>query len=333
MTPAELGFETFCSDQRDDLAEQSARWLSEHGQGQPFCMVSSLINPHDICHMAIRDWATTDFDRVLCEKCVTEQETLDVALQRPEGVSEEEFFARYCPPLPPNFDIPEGEPEAVQELLEERPFRRKARENWSENRWREHRWAYARLTEMVDKQIGTILDGLEAAGLADNTVVLFTSDHGDMDGTYRMEHKTFFCDKASRIPMIVRDPAGRSGEIEPHVVNNGTDLVPTVLDYAGCDWPDDLPGRSLKPLARGEDVDWLDETYIVNQIGHAIVTDRYKYKVYDSGARREQLTDLVEDPWEMRNALHDPQHRQAVQDLRERMRRIPEPVDVPDDPI
>ena len=334
MTPQDLGFETYCTDQRQILADQTADWLGEHGNEGPFCMVTSLINPHDICMMAIREFATTDFDHTLVRVCTKELEMIDKVLQRPEGVNEEEFFARYCPPLPPNFEVPECEAEAVQELMEERPFRRKAREQWSENRWREHRWAYARLTEIVDAEIGRVMEGLERAGLADNTVVILTSDHGDMDSTYRMEHKTFFCDKASRIPMIVRDPRGVSGQVDAHIVNNGLDLVPTVLDYAGLPPADHLEGRSLRPLAQGRDeVDWRDQTYIVNQIGHAIVTDRYKYMVYDRGARREQLVDLVDDPYEMRNALHDPQHRQAVEDLRARMRQIPQPVDVPDDPL
>jgi len=140
MKAEDLGFDVICHDERDELARVAADFVrSPHRQ--PYLLVASFINPHDICYMGIRDFAVTDFDRLLLEKGRTELATLDRALQRPPGVCEEDFFERLCPPLPPNFEPQEDEPEAIRRMIDERPFRRRERDDWSPERWREHRWA------------------------------------------------------------------------------------------------------------------------------------------------------------------------------------------------
>ncbi|MFO8008469.1 MAG: sulfatase-like hydrolase/transferase [Candidatus Brocadiia bacterium] len=153
LDPEKLGYDVLTADERDGLAEQCADYLRS-GPSEPFMLVGSFINPHDICYMAIRDFAQCDFDHAILRNGDTELACLDKALERPEGVSEQEFFAEFCPPAPPNFDPQEDEPEAVRGLIEERGFRHDARRQWSERRWREHRWAYCRLTERVDAHIG-----------------------------------------------------------------------------------------------------------------------------------------------------------------------------------
>lgn len=323
MTAENAGFEVITENQRDTLAKTVSTFLNEDHE-KPFALVASFINPHDICYMGIRDFASTDFDRALLRNGETELARLDRALQRPEGVSEEAFFDAYCPPLPPNFEPQEDEPEAVRELLKSRPFRWKARQQWSEERWREHRWAYARLTEMVDEQIGRVLEALEVSGRADDTVVIFTSDHGDHDSAHRMEHKTVPYEEAAAVPMIVRPPGGMQGRVDGrHLVSNGLDLIPTVCAYAGCDVPGDLDGYSLRPLVEASEApNWRSHLVVESEIGPAIVSGRYKYLMCDEGANAEQLYDLQEDPHETRNFADDPDKR----DVLERHRRLMEPV-------
>jgi arylsulfatase A-like enzyme len=308
----DIGFEDITRDERDDLAAACADFLAQPAGDKPFALMCHLINPHDICYMAIRDAATSENEARIMKNASIEIEELDKALQHPSGVSDAEFFETHCPPLPDNFGPQADEPEAFQELMDERPFRRNARENWSAERWREHRWAYARLTERVDLQIGRILDALNESPHADNTIVIFTSDHGDMDSAHGFEHKTLFYDEAARIPLIVAGPGVPQGKVDDqHVISNGLDLLPTLCDYAGAPVPDDLWGTSIRPLLEGGS--WSrDYVPIVNQIGHAVVSRSHKYCVFDRGENAEQLYDRVNDPGEMRNALNDPDQAETL---------------------
>lgn len=308
----DIGFEVITHNERDDLVTACCDVFAQPPDGKPFALMCHLINPHDICYMAIRDATTPENEARIMKNASIEIEELDKALGRPPGVSDAEFFEKHCPPLPDNFGPQADEPEAFQELMDERPFRRNAREHWPAERWREHRWAYARLTERVDQQIGRLLDALAASPHADNTMVIFTSDHGDMDSAHGFEHKTLFYEEAARIPFIIAGPGIPQGRVDDeHVISNGLDLLPTLCDYAGAAIPDDLWGTSIRPLLEGGS--WSrDYVPIVNQIGHAVVSRTHKYCVFDQGDNAEQLYDLVNDPGEMRNALNDPDQAEAL---------------------
>ncbi|MFP4056788.1 MAG: sulfatase [Candidatus Brocadiia bacterium] len=324
MRPEQLGFEVLTADERDALAEAAADFVRQP-RDAPFFLVASFINPHDICYMAIRDFGQSPLDRRLLEKGEGELATLDKALELPEGMSQEDFLAGRCPPLPPNFEPQEDEPEAIRRLLAERPFRRRAREEWSPERWRMHRWAYVRLTEFVDAQIARVLDALRQADTERDTVVIFTSDHGDMDSAHRMEHKTAFYDQAARIPLVISQPGTTSpGAVdETHLVSNGLDIVPTLCDYAGVEPPADLAGLSLRPIAAGRPpAQWRDALPLESQLGRGIVTRPFKYLLYDEGESREQLMDLEADPHETRNAARDPDKQDVLAELRDRFRAL-----------
>jgi choline-sulfatase len=318
MTPEDLGFDVITGDERDGLAEACASYIREDRE-RPFLLVASFINPHDICYMAIRDFAEADIQKRILERGETELAALDEALQIPEGISREAFFETRCPPLPDNFEPQQDEPEAIRELQAQRPFKQSARRTWGEARWRMHRWAYCRLTERVDAQIGHVLDALRASGKVENTVVVFSSDHGDMDGAHRMEHKTAFYEEACRVPLIVSQPGTTpAGAVdETHLVSNGLDLIPTFCDYAGIEPPEDLQGVSFRPLAEGRaSATWRGVLPIEGEFGRALVTERYKYALYDRGEHREQLLDLKARPLEMRNAAYDADKRDVLAELR-----------------
>ncbi len=322
LAPADLGFETISRDERDQLARDCADFLSRDHE-KPFLLVASFINPHDICHMAIRDFAETEQEKRLSQPGRIELRELDQALKSPPHLSEAEFFSSVCPPLPHNFEIQADEPEAISLMQARSPFKRKARACYSEEDWRRHRWAYARLTERVDEQIGQVLAALEENDLVDNTLVVFTSDHGDMDASHRMEHKTAFYDEAARIPLLMAGPGvERRNAVEYALVSNGLDLLPTFCAVAGLT-PPALEGRSLVPLfADGAVADWRESLPVESEIGQMILRRDYKYMRYYKGERREQLFDLAADPGEMRNAIADPEHRQGLVELRAAFARM-----------
>jgi arylsulfatase A-like enzyme len=299
---ANLGYRNLTSNMRQGLADACVEFLKGRHE-KPFLLFASFINPHDICYMAIND-----FNRVNGQSPIDniDSRTCEGVLAKARKSGDiNAFVEKNCPPLPANHAVPDGEPQCITlNYLNARPFRAYIRKNWTANQWRLHRWAYRRLTEIVDDEIGTVLDALHQAGLQDNTLVIFTSDHGDMDSAHKMEHKSVLYEEAVRIPFIMsykdKIPAGVIDDT--HLVSNGLDLLPTLCDYAGIKPPEELSGRSLRPLAEGKDVEqWRDFIVTESQNGRMLRTKRYKYCIYDSGSRREQLTDLENDPGEMEN--------------------------------
>ncbi|MDE2821194.1 MAG: sulfatase-like hydrolase/transferase [Chloroflexota bacterium] len=317
LAPEDFGFETISRDDRDGLADDCAQFLARDHK-EPFLLVASFINPHDICHMAIRDFAETPHERRLSHPDRIELRELDAALQLPDGLTEEEFFRSVCPPLPENFEIPPDEAEAIRLMQARSPFKHKARQRYSERDWRMHRWAYARLTERVDGQIGRVLAALRDNRLADNTLVVFTSDHGDMDASHRMEHKTAFYEEAARVPLLIAGPGlAHSAVDDRRLVSNGLDLLPTCCAVAGLEPAAELEGRSLLPLLDAAPATvWRDALPVESEMGQMITGQDVKYMRYYQGARREQLIDLAADPGEMRNAVADAAHRPRLGELR-----------------
>jgi len=324
LTPEFLGFTDITDNEREILAEEAVKVIrAEHEK--PYFMLVSLINPHDICYMAIREFAVSEGDFRLLENGKVEVSTLDWAMEIPEGVSREAFFENYCPPLPPNFEPQEDEPEAVQSLINRRPFRKSAREEGSEEMWRHHRWAYCRLTELVDQKVQLILDAVKESGQEENTLIIFSSDHGDMDGSHRMEHKTALYEEAANIPFMAmwkgKIPGGRVDD--KHLVSNGLDLLPTVCDYAGIEGVADPRGKSLRPLFENREVAWRQTLGVESEIGRLVVDQEgYKYIRYDAEGEEEQLLDLNKDPYETRHFTADPAYAGKLDDLRGEFDRI-----------
>lgn len=319
LKPKTLGFQDFSDDERGLLADKAAEIIKQP-HDKPFFMIISFINPHDICYMALRDFATTGLDSLIVAKGEIENQTLNQALQRPAGVDDKEFYTNYCPPLPKNFKPQIGEPAAIRALLERRSFRVLARVNYTEEQWRLHRWAYCRLTELVDQQIQVILDALKESGQEEETLIMLSSDHGDMDASHRMEHKSTLYEEAANIPFI----AMWKGHIPPNQVNdrdlvsNGLDLLPTLGDYAGIDNAiADPRGRSLRPLFEGKKVNWRQTLGVESEVGRMVVSaENLKYIVYDTEGIEKQLLDLHQDPYETKHFTRDSSLKSALKKMK-----------------
>ncbi|MHC4570020.1 MAG: sulfatase family protein [Planctomycetota bacterium] len=317
-----LGYRNLTGNSRQGLADACAEFIKSR-HTRPFFLFASFINPHDICYMAINDFNRTqgrpimgNTDSKICEAVLDRaRKTGDIAA----------FVEKNCPALPANHEVPESEPECItQEYTEARSFRAYVRKNWTENQWRLHRWAYCRLTEMVDAEMGTVLKALRGAGLEDNTLVVFTSDHGDMDSAHKMEHKSVLYEESVRVPFVMsyKGVIPRGKVDNRHLVSNGLDLLPTLCDYAGIKTPGGLHGESLRDVAEGRTPDnWRDFVVCESQNGRALRTDRFKYVLYDSGENREQLIDLRDDPGEMHNLAGRTDYENVLDKHRKLLRR------------
>ena len=307
------GFEDLTRNEREELADKCAGFLRSKPE-EPFFMVASFINPHDICYVEID--ATIEYYGLpeFAPNARVERQKIDEAVQLAEKARADGVFDSRCPPLKSNFELTENVPGILLAKSAAKPAGEPAasdvyyymhdhvRNIWTEDDWRMHHWIYHRLTEDVDRQIGTVLDALRETGLDKNTIIVFTSDHGDMDGSHKMVHKTQFYEEAARVPFIVAGPGIAPGIDRQHLISSSVDLLPSFCDFAGTEIPEGLHGRSIKPLVQGNaSADWRD--FIISEIslGRMVRSAHYKYCLYKGGEPREMLIDMVEDPGEMKN--------------------------------
>jgi arylsulfatase A-like enzyme len=300
LTPAKAGYDVVTQDQRDKLPTDCIKFIATE-RDKPFFAVASFINPHDIC-FAYGAKQGTAKGKALAKKFYEQARALPLEA---------------LPPLPENSAIPELEPDAVGDSLKVKATTpsRLMRQNYSDRDWRDYRWMYCRFTERVDRQIGEILDAVNEMGLDDNTVIIFTSDHGDMDGSHRAASKNVFYENSSSVPFIMQYRGTIPGGVTntDSLVSTGLDLLPTICDFAGIAAPDYLLGRSLKQVATGG-VDDARRPFVAseNRTGRMIRSDRFKYCVYNDGKIRESLVDLKKDPGEMKNLAMNPEYRKEL---------------------
>ena len=332
MTCEAMGFDYICKNEREGLADACVAFLRRKHE-KPFLLVASFINPHDICYMAIRAYAKAGNAGAPAQAAQAAQApkaspgSAPAAVPEdpplPAGTSREEFIEKQCPPLPANFEVPAGEPEGVREV-DPRAFRFYVRDHWTKDDWRLHRWQYCRLTETVDAEITAVLRALAEAGLEEDTLVVFSSDHGDMDASHRLEHKSVLYEESERVPFIVSwKGVTRPGLVDrEHLVSTGLDLIPTLCDFAGIPLPKQGPGLSVRSLAEGRTPPpWRDALVVEGRHCRSIRTARFKYTVFDIGEHREMLIDLQKDPGEMKNLAQDPACRDALDDCRKRLQQ------------
>jgi arylsulfatase A-like enzyme len=312
-----LGFPNYLTwSDRDECATAAAEFIrGEHEK--PFFLVVSLINPHDIGYLGMREYPLGERVRGFLARNQIALEEVEKALGRPDGMSDEQFLQELCPPLPDNYEPDPNEPEALGRFIDDNPSQRCIRDNWGEEKWRLHRYVYARLTERVDGQIGRVLEALRESGQDRDTLVVFTSDHGDNDAARRTEGKNLPYDESTRVPFIVSRPGlARAGEIDHHMVSNGLDLIPTLCDYAEIEPPRTCRGRSVRPLVEGRTTHWRDHVVIETAISRTILRGPWQYITFCSGKNQEQLFHLDDDPGALHNLIASAEHRRLVEELR-----------------
>lgn len=321
------GYKTFSKDWRAGLARDASEFLTgRRSTDKPFLLFVSFINPHDICWHAFQIPQTEPVNSHIANLAKHTPPDLIEALKMPAGVSEKDFFDKYCPPLPDNFQPMFGESWGVDSITNrDDGFQKYLRANWTDNDWRMHRWAYARLTEKVDSLIGIVLKALERSEVGDSTIVVFTSDHGDMDGSHKLDEKIAFYEEAARVPFIVSYPwLKEKGRVDTrHLVSNGLDLLPTICDLAGIQSPKGIQGLSLLPILEDGKAsnNWRDHIFMENEVGYCINTGRYKYTLEDkyNNGIREVFSDLAIDPGETCNMINVMKYSKIISQLRKEL--------------
>jgi arylsulfatase A-like enzyme len=198
----------------------------------------------------------------------------------------------------------------------------------------QHLGGYWGMVKRLDEAFGRLLDALKSLNLTDNTIVLFTSDHGNHFKTRNSEYKRSCHEASIHVPALLTGP-GFTGGGQVRDLVSLVDLPPTLLDAAGLSVPDEMQGRSIVPLLHGQGADWPEEVFIQiseAQVGRAVRTQRWKYGVNapDRSGREhpnadryveEFLYDLLVDPYELTNLIGLASHQETAAALRERLIR------------
>ena len=177
--------------------------------------------------------------------------------------------------------------------------------------------AYYASVSFVDAQIRIVLDALEIAGLADDTIVIAMADHGFHLGEHGMWSKLTLFEQSTRVPLVVRVPgAPANGTVCDEIVEL-VDLVPSLCDLWGLAVPDAIEGTSFTPLLVDSLQPWKAAAFtLCNRtvtVGRSVRTKRHRYA--DWGAGVMELYDLGADPWEQVNLAFDPEHRATLERL------------------
>ncbi len=281
------------------LADAAVSFIENYADKKPFLLTVSFNNPHDIC----------------------------IVPRKPERYPFPDDL-KDLPPLPSNFNIILNESELIKRRrnLDYYGDEIVYTDGFTKKDWQNYIYHYYRMAERVDKEIGRVLDALKEKGLDENTLVIFTSDHGDGVGSHKWAAKLNLYEESVKVPFII----SWKGRITPTInqtLISGLDVLPTMCDYAGIDISDSYRGKSLKSIIENPESE-LDR-FIVTELatdpknptwkGRMIRMNQYKYNLYSKGERNEQLFDLDKDPGEMKNLASEPTLQKVKESLRKNL--------------
>jgi arylsulfatase A-like enzyme len=283
-----IGGSALGRDMDSPLADACVEWVRNQPK-DPFFLVASFMNPHDIC-----DW-----------------------IRQHKGTREHPNLASY-PTAPKNMAVDPNEPEAIQyhrqqgyDLMSQAVG---IAAGWREAEFRHYLHDYYRMVEDVDRQVGRLVDALEQSGSIEDTVIAFCSDHGEGLGGHKWAQKASFYEESARVPLILAGPGVPRRKRNPALVSL-EDLMPTLCELASVRTPESCTGVSLLQGTR---------TMVSSQLrygdasreGRMIRTHRYKYVLFNSGRNPEQFFDLASDPGETRNLAAGASSRKALAEHR-----------------
>ena len=341
----------------DVITDLALDWLrDERDPGSPFLLMVQHKAPH-------RNWMPGPDHLAMFENVtIHEPETLfdDYSGRASPAANQEMTIAGHMfdtydlklDPLPET-DLPDWQATAFERLSAEQraawdaaydprneAFRAANLEGDELTRWKYQRYVkdYLRTIASIDDNLGRILDWLDETGMADNTVVVYSSDQGFYLGEHGWYDKRWMYEESFRTPLIVRWP----GEAEPGsasgaIVSN-LDFAPTFLEMAGLEAPASMQGRSLVPVLAGETPDdWRTSFYyhyyeadgphaVAEHYG--VATDRYKLIHYPATGEWE-LFDLETDPRELLSRAEDPAYAGIRLELEAELGRLRDELAVP----
>ncbi len=321
----------------DIITDLSIDWLKNRDKTKPFLLMAQHKAPH-------REWAPPlrllGFDK---DRKYPEPPTLfDDYAGRSKAVSDHDMgIDRTFTDLDAKLVAPGSLNEEQKKVWNEyygprnEEFRKANLSGRDLVRWRYQRYMhdYLACVKAVDESVARLLDYLDKEGLAENTVVVCSSDQGFYLGEHGWFDKRWIFEESLRTPLLVRWPGvTKPGSVNKNIVSL-IDFAETFLDVAGLEAPGEMQGRSLKPLCAGSTpADWrksLYYHYYEYPVPHrvrphvGVITDRYKLvHYYKPDVNDWELLDREKDPLELKNFYNDPGYAQTVKDLTAELERL-----------
>ena len=296
----------------DLITDFAMDWLDQRDTDKPFCLMVHHKAPH-------REWDPDQkHEEMFRDKEFPLPETFDDDYAtRCAAATEQEMTIEHHL----NTKDTSGNPPAELSDREKKLWR-----------YRRYMQKYLACVASVDDNIGRLLDYLEKEGLADNTIIVYTSDQGFFLGDHGWFDKRFMYEESLRMPLLIRWPAAiKPGSVNDDIVINA-DFAATLLDAAGLETPSDMQGESFLPQLKGKTPpDWRQSMYYhyyeypaVHQVKrhYGVRTKRYKLIHYYYDIDCWEMFDLEKDPHELNNLYGNPEHQQTVRELKKELRRL-----------
>lgn len=280
------------------FARYTGNWIKKQKDRGPWFAVYAPLNPHDICYPVLRHFYPFEY-------ADTREDTS----------------------LPPNYSSVRSPGIQVvrEKTIDWGRFSMGIREDFTDDYFRQYIAFYCNLVEEVDRCFGLILDDIDQSGQWNNTIVVYTSDHGEMAASHGLQNKgTTMYEENLNIPLLISHPGIMKGHTSTDSLVSNIDLVPTILSMTGVQWPEKLHGKSLLS-ASGTHVPGNRDHVFAEGGGvpvaywRGIRTREWKYWHYTETGE-ELLFNIKEDPYELNNLAGDPAHTAKTRRFRNSVR-------------
>jgi uncharacterized sulfatase len=250
------------------------------------------------------------------------------------------FYRPHCPYIAPKkyFDLypldkiilPNEPPDHLKHVPEAAFWTNPPYWGLNERERREVIQAYYASITFMDAQVGRLLDALERLRLADNTIVVFWSDHGYLLSEHGQWMKNSLYEESARVPLIIAAPGAKAKGRATNRIVELLDIYPTLADLCRLPAPGHLEGRSLRPLLDNPQAKWKEAAYTqvgrggvpAKFLGRSVRTGRWRYNEWDEGRQGSELYDHAKDPHEYRNLANDPAHARTVEEMKRLLRAV-----------
>jgi len=196
------------------------------------------------------------------------------------------------------------------------------RDQWSDDQFRDYIRRYWGFVSFIDAQIGELLNGLEAMGELENTIIVFTSDHGDMAGGHGNIWKSTLCswDELMRVPLIVSYPSIVSIKSASNALVSNMDFLPTLLEMIQAEIPQTIDGKSFAAILKDPGMEHRDIIFTsVMGMNFIATTREWKYNLNLVAGHPDELYDRKVDPDEMNNLINDPGHIEVAEWMKDQI--------------
>lgn len=324
----------------DIITDQTLRWLKEdRDPDKPFLMMSQHKAPHGRWEPALRhldlyeDETIPEPPSLFDDYSGRSEAPTTHAMGIADHMGDHRLMIEYSSKFTPEqFEVFDGHFRPLNEAFLKQNLEGKERTRWHYQRYIKN---YLRCVKAVDENVGRLLDYLDESGLAENTVVIYSSDQGFYLGEHGWFDKRWMYEESLRTPMLVRWPSvvKPGTEDDEHIVSN-LDVAQTWLEIAGADEPDDMQGRSFVPILRGESPDdWRKIFYYhyYESGGHGVpihfgVTTGDQKLIRFKDPKRSvdawEFYDRTKDPQEMKSEYNNPEYAPVVDELKGEMERL-----------